>query len=182
MASLARIPWPWVLTWIRILLTIPVVWLTLLETPSASRVAAGTFVVAALTDTLDGFAARKMGLVSAAGMLWDPIADKVLVLASMIALVSVGRFPAWAAIILVVRELGITWLRIAMDRRGRGFPASLLGKAKTFLELAAVLIFILPEGTVEPGIEDGVLWAAVAAAVVSGVDYVRRALGAPTTG
>jgi CDP-diacylglycerol---glycerol-3-phosphate 3-phosphatidyltransferase len=171
----ARLPWPWILTGVRIVLVIPVVWLTLLETPLASRIAFVTFAVAALTDTLDGALARKLDMVSSAGMLWDPIADKILVLASMIALVVVGRFPAWAAIILTGRELLITWLRIAMEKRGRGFPASPLGKIKTALELVAVLLFILPRDTVPSLLESWVLWLAVAAAVVSGFDYLNRA-------
>ncbi|MFP5224654.1 MAG: CDP-diacylglycerol--glycerol-3-phosphate 3-phosphatidyltransferase [Actinomycetota bacterium] len=163
------------LTWIRVLLTVPIVILTLAQTSFASRAAFVTFAVAALTDTLDGLAARRMGMVSSAGMLWDPIADKVLVLVSMAALVTVGRFPLWAAIILVIRELAITWLRIAMERRGKGFPASKLGKAKTGLELLAVALFILPAGTVAPSIELGVLWAAVVFAIASGADYLARA-------
>jgi CDP-diacylglycerol---glycerol-3-phosphate 3-phosphatidyltransferase len=160
---------------VRVLLTIPIVWLTLAQTSFASKAAFVTFAVAAFTDTLDGFAARRMGMVSSAGMLWDPIADKVLVLASMAALVTVGRFPLWAAIILVVRELGITWLRIAMERRGKGFPASKLGKAKTGLELLAVALYILPVGAVASSIELSVLWAAVVTAILSGGDYLVRA-------
>jgi CDP-diacylglycerol---glycerol-3-phosphate 3-phosphatidyltransferase len=160
---------------VRVLLTIPIVWLTLAQTSFASKAAFVTFAVAAFTDTLDGFAARRMGMVSSAGMLWDPIADKVLVLASMAALVTVGRFPLWAAIILVVRELAITWLRIAMERRGKGFPASKLGKAKTGLELLAVALYILPVGTVASSIELSVLWAAVITAILSGGDYLVRA-------
>lgn len=171
----ARIPWPWILTGVRIVLVIPVVWLTLLDTPAASRFAFLTFAVAAFTDTLDGALARRMDMVSSAGMLWDPIADKILVLVSMIALVVVGRFPAWAAVILTARELGITWLRIIMERHGRGFPASPLGKVKTFFELWAVLLFILPRDTVPSILESSILWLAVAAAVASGADYLIRA-------
>lgn len=170
-----RIPWPWILTGVRIVLVVPVVWLTLLETPAASRVAFVTFAIAAFTDTLDGALARRMNMVSSAGMLWDPIADKILVLVSMLALVVVGRFPAWAAVILAVRELGITWLRVAMERRGRGFPASKLGKLKTLLELVAVLLFILPRDTVPSLLESWILWLAVAAAIGSGIDYLVRA-------
>lgn len=169
------IPWPWILTVVRIVLAIPVVWLTLLETPAASRVAAVTFAIAAITDSLDGAIARRQGTVSSAGMLWDPLADKILVLASMAALVVVGRFPLWAAIILTGREIAISWLRIAMERKGKGFAASILGKVKTGLELVVVFLFILPAGGVASWIETTVLWAAVAAAVVSGLDYAFRA-------
>jgi CDP-diacylglycerol--glycerol-3-phosphate 3-phosphatidyltransferase len=116
-----------------------------------------------------------MGLVSAAGQLWDPIADKILVLASMAALVVVGRFPAWAAIVIVVRELAVTALRWAAARRGRGFPASVAGKAKTFAQLVAVLLYILPPGSVPGAVEASMLGIAVGLTVVSGAQYLMRA-------
>ena len=171
----ARIHWPAVLTGVRVVLAIPVVILTLTETRAASFVAFGTFAFAALTDGFDGAVARKMNLVSDIGQFWDPIADKILVLASMAGLVVVGRFPLWGAVVIVVRELLVTALRITATRRGRGFPPSKTGKAKTGAELVAVLLYILPVGTIPSGIEITVLWVAVVLAVVSGVDYLRRA-------
>ena len=170
-----RIHWPAILTIARIVLAIPVVVLTLARTRGASQLAFVTFGVAALTDGLDGFAARRMQLVSDAGKLWDPIADKILVLASLAALVIVGRFPAWAAIVILVRELAVTALRIAADRRGQGFPASPAGKLKTFAQLAALLLYILPKGTVPGALETTVLGIAVALTVVSGAEYLLRA-------
>lgn len=170
-----RIHWPWVLTVVRVLLTIPVVALTLNETDASSWLAFVAFGVAALTDGLDGFAARRMDLVSDAGKLWDPIADKILVLAALAALVVVGRFPLWAALVIVVREGAVTVLRWAADRRGRGFPASLAGKAKTFAQLVAVLLYILPPGTVAGWLEGTVLGLAVGLTVLSGAQYLLRA-------
>lgn len=170
-----RIHWPAVLTVFRVLLAIPVVALTLARTPTASRVAFVAFGVAALTDGFDGFLARRLDLVSEAGKLWDPIADKVLVLAAMAGLVVVGRFPAWAAIVIVVRELAVTALRWAAARRGRGFPASMAGKAKTFAQLLAVLFYILPPGELPAAVERVTLGAAVALTVLSGIGYLRRA-------
>ena len=170
-----RIHWPAVLTIVRVVLVVPVVALTLAETRAASWMAFVAFGVAALTDGLDGFAARRMNLVSAAGQLWDPIADKILVLASMAGLVVVGRFPAWAAAVIVAREVAVTVLRAVAARRGRGFPASLAGKLKTFAQLTAVLLYILPVGTVPGGLEGAVLAAAVALTVVSGAAYLARA-------
>lgn len=170
-----RIHWPAVLTFIRIVLAIPVVLLTLMETRSASYLAFVAFFIAALTDGLDGAIARRMDLVTPNGQLWDPIADKILVLAAMGGLVAVGRFPIWGAVIIVVRELVVTALRITATRRGRGFPPSRTGKAKTGAELLAVLLYILPADTVPGAIELGVLILAVSLAVISGVDYLRRA-------
>ncbi len=170
-----RIHWPNVLTISRVVLAVPVVLLTLARTRGASKVAFVAFGIAALTDGLDGFAARKMQLVSDAGKLWDPIADKILVLASMTSLVIVGRFPAWAAAIIVVREIAVTALRVVADRRGRGFGASIAGKAKTATQLIAVLLYILPADTVPRLLEGTVLGLAVALSVVSGIEYLARA-------
>lgn len=170
-----RIHWPAVLTVFRALMVIPVVLLTLRRTEGASWLAFFAFGVAALTDGLDGIAARRMRLVSSVGQTWDPIADKVLVLVSMLALVHVGRFPAWAAAVIVVREVAVTVLRLVADRRGRGFPASWTGKFKTGAQLFAVLFYILPRGTVPHALELAALAAAVALTVVSGAQYLLRA-------
>lgn len=156
-------------------LVIPVVALTLRETDASSWLAFAAFAVAALTDGLDGFAARRYNLVSEAGQQWDPIADKVLVLVSMVALVIVGRFPLWAAIVIVVREIGVTLLRFAAGRRGRMFGASKAGKLKTGAQLLAVLLFILPANTVAGWVEGTALWAAVGLTVISGAQYFARA-------
>jgi len=133
-----------VLTIARVLLVAPVVVFTLKRTDASSWIAFSAFAVAALTDGFDGFLARRMQLVSPAGQLWDPLADKFLVLVSMLALVVVGRFPAWAAAVILVREAAVTALRLAAERRRRGFPASRAGKLKTGAQLLAVLFYILP--------------------------------------
>lgn len=170
-----RIHWPAVLTVARVILVVPVVAFTLARTSGASWIAFVTFGIAALTDGLDGFAARRMQLVSDAGKLWDPIADKILVLASMAALVIVGRFPFWAAAVIVARELAVTALRLVADRRGRGFAASRAGKAKTATQLIAVLLYILPESTLPGGLEYTFLVLAVVLSIVSGIEYFARA-------
>jgi CDP-diacylglycerol--glycerol-3-phosphate 3-phosphatidyltransferase len=164
-----------VLTVTRVLLVVPVVVLTLAETDQASWLAFVAFALAALTDGLDGLVARRMQLVSEAGQLWDPIADKILVLVSMAGLVAVGRFPVWAAAVIVVREVAVTALRLAANRRGRGFPASPAGKLKTGAQLVAVLLFILPAKTVSGAVEGTALGLAVGLSILSGADYLRRA-------
>jgi len=169
-----RIHWPWVLTIVRIALVIPVVALTLRETDASSWFAFAAFAVAALTDGLDGFAARRYGLVSEAGQQWDPIADKILVLASMAGLVVVGRFPLWAAVVIVAREIAVTILRFVASRRGRVFGASKTGKLKTGAQLVAVLLFILPRDTVPGWAEVTALWVAVGLTVLSGAQYFAR--------
>jgi CDP-diacylglycerol--glycerol-3-phosphate 3-phosphatidyltransferase len=170
-----RIHWPNALTLLRIALVPPVVILTLVDTNASRWIAFFAFGIAALTDGLDGFVARRMELVSEAGQLLDPIADKMLVTAAMVALVVKGRFPAWAAIVILVREVAVSVLRFVASRRGRGFPASLAGKAKTGAQLAAVLLYILPLGAGWRPVKGTFLGLAVVLTLLSGADYLRRA-------
>lgn len=171
----SRVHWPNVLTAVRVALIVPVVVLTLKRTDASSWIAFVAFGAAALTDGLDGYLARRLQLVSAGGQLWDPIADKLLVTASMVALVAVDEFPLWAAIVIVAREVAVTLLRAVATRRGRGFPASMAGKAKTGAQLLAVLFFLLPLGGGWHSVRDVMLGIAVALTVLSGLDYFRRA-------
>jgi CDP-diacylglycerol--glycerol-3-phosphate 3-phosphatidyltransferase len=99
----------------------------------------------------------------------------MLVTAAMIALVVVDRFPPWAAIIIVAREIAVTTLRIVAERRGRGFPASLAGKGKTGAQLVAVLLYILPLGAGWDPLKNTFLGLALLLTVVSGLDYLIRA-------
>jgi CDP-diacylglycerol---glycerol-3-phosphate 3-phosphatidyltransferase len=170
-----RVHWPNALTLLRILLIPPVVVLTVRDTAASSWFAFVAFGVAALTDGIDGYVARRMELVSSAGQFLDPIADKMLVTAAMIALVVVERFPAWAAAVIVVREVAVSALRYVASRRGRGFPASLAGKAKTGAQLVAVLMYILPLGSAWSPLKHTFLGLAVGLTVWSGLDYFRRA-------
>lgn len=176
MSTRRRIHWPNALTLLRALLVAPVVLLTLKRTDASDWVAFVAFGAAALTDGLDGAVARRMDLVSSSGQFLDPLADKILVTASMVALVHVGRFPAWAAAVIVAREVAVTALRFAASRRGRGFPASPAGKAKTGAQLLAVLFYILPgTGTAWGAMRGTWLGIALFLTVVSGLDYFRRA-------
>jgi CDP-diacylglycerol---glycerol-3-phosphate 3-phosphatidyltransferase len=169
------IHWPNVLTLLRILLIPPVVILTVRDTSVSSWIAFFAFGIAAMTDGLDGYVARRMQLVSETGQLLDPIADKMLVTAAMVALVVVERFPAWAAVVIVAREIAVSVLRFAASRRGRGFPAILAGKAKTGAQLVAVLLYILPLGTGWGALKHTFLGLALFLTVWSGLDYFRRA-------
>lgn len=170
-----RIHWPNALTLLRVLLIPPVVILTLVDTDLSSWIAFFAFGTAALTDGLDGYVARRMQLTSPAGQLLDPLADKLLVTAAMVALVVVDRFPAWAAIIIVAREVAVTALRIVANRRGRGFRPSMAGKGKTGAQLVAVLLYILPLGSGWDPIRNTFLGLALFLTVVSGLDYLIRA-------
>ncbi len=160
---------PNVLTLLRILL-VPVVIVALLdETPNGDAIAAGVFALAALTDGLDGYLARSRGAITTFGKLMDPIADKLLVTASLIALVSLDRLEAWVAMVIIAREFAVTGLRGVAAERGVVIQASWLGKLKTVLQVAAIIALIAAHPA--PIGVDILVYIAVAVTVISGVDY-----------
>jgi CDP-diacylglycerol--glycerol-3-phosphate 3-phosphatidyltransferase len=160
---------PNTLTVIRILL-VPVVVVALVEeTPNGDAIAAGVFALAALTDTLDGYIARRRDAVTTFGKLMDPIADKLLIAASLIALVSLDRLAAWIAMVIIAREFAVTGLRMVAVERGVVIQASWLGKLKTTLQVAAIICLIAFDPA--PLSVDLLVYAAVAATVISGIDY-----------
>jgi CDP-diacylglycerol--glycerol-3-phosphate 3-phosphatidyltransferase len=137
-------------------------------------VATGIFVVAALSDKIDGHLARSRGLVTDVGKILDPIADKALVGAALILLWwPLGELPWWVPVVILARELGVTLMRMAVLRYAV-MPASRGGKVKTVLQMVAITLFLLPLAHL-PGFVHGVAWvimgAAVAVTVVTGVDY-----------
>ena len=157
------------LTVIRILL-VPVVVVALLdETPNGDAIAAGVFALAALTDTLDGYIARQRDAVTTFGKLMDPIADKLLIAAALFALVSLDRLAAWIAMVIIAREFAVTGLRLVAAEQGVVIQASWLGKVKTSLQVAAIISLIAFNPA--PLWVDLLVYAAVAATVISGVDY-----------
>ena len=124
---------PNVLTLLRIL-AVPVLVVALLdETPDGDVIAAAVFALAALTDGLDGYIARRRSEVTTFGKLMDPLADKLLVIAALISLVSLDRLAAWVAMVIIARELAVTGLRSVAAEQGVVIAASWLGKAKTLL-------------------------------------------------
>jgi CDP-diacylglycerol--glycerol-3-phosphate 3-phosphatidyltransferase len=168
---------PNTLTMLRIL-AVPVVVVALLdETPNGDTIAAIVFALAAITDGLDGWIARTRDAITTFGKLMDPIADKLLVTAALVSLVSLGRCPAWVAMVIIAREFAITGLRGVAAERGVVIHASWLGKLKTILQIAAVFGLIAADPS--PLGVDILVYAAVAATVISGVDYffgLRRML------
>ncbi len=161
---------PNVLTMMRILL-VPVVVVALLDaTPNGSWLAAGVFALAALTDGLDGYLARSRQSITNFGKAMDPIADKLLIAAALISLVSLDRLAAWVAMVIIAREFAVSGLRVAAGAQGVVIPASPLGKAKTIIQVATVFALIAVDDT-------GIWWAqalvylTVLVTAVSGADY-----------
>jgi CDP-diacylglycerol---glycerol-3-phosphate 3-phosphatidyltransferase len=160
---------PNLLTVLRILLVPVVVVALLAETPNADMLAAVVFAVAAFTDGLDGYIARSRGSVTTFGKLMDPIADKLLIIAPLVSLVSLGRIAAWVAMVIIAREFAVTALRMVAAEQGVVIPASITGKVKTITQVAAIFAVIAVSST--PLWVDLLVYVAVAATVVSGADY-----------
>lgn len=140
------------------------------------RVAAwAAFAVASITDRVDGQLARRRGIVTDFGKIADPIADKALVGAALIGLSVLGELPWWVTVLVLVREIGVTLLRLVVIRHGV-MPASRGGKVKTLLQTVALGLLVLPtEGWVTTAALT-VMGVAVVVTVVTGVDYVVRAV------
>jgi CDP-diacylglycerol--glycerol-3-phosphate 3-phosphatidyltransferase len=164
------------LTVVRILL-IPVFVICLVRGGTGWRLAAlAAFGAASLTDLLDGRLARNRGLVTDFGKIADPIADKALTGAALITLSVMGELPGWVTALILIRELGITALRFAVLKRGV-IAASQGGKLKTLLQIVAICLYVLPPSIgLTPVVREVVMGAAVVVTLVTGVDYVIRAV------
>ena len=161
---------PNVLTVMRILL-VPVLVVALLQaTPHGSWVAAAVFALAAFTDTLDGYLARSRRSITTFGKVMDPIADKLLIAAALIALVSLNRVEPWVAMVIIAREFAVSGLRVAAGVQGVVIPASGLGKLKTIAQVGAILALIAAHDTGELWVQ-ALLYVAVAITLASGADY-----------
>lgn len=142
------------------------------------------FTVAALTDKLDGYLARRLNLITNFGKLADPIADKALTMSALVLLSYLGQLWWWVTIVIIVRELGITFMRMAMVRKGAVMAASKGGKLKTTLQMVAIVGLLMPwQMFLSDAIASGliatalcIMMVALLVTVVTGVDYVQQAI------
>jgi CDP-diacylglycerol---glycerol-3-phosphate 3-phosphatidyltransferase len=161
------------LTLLRLAL-VPVFVVLLLSDGTTSRTAAFVvFGVASVTDLLDGELARRSGMITDFGKIADPIADKALTGSALITLSALGMLSWWVTGVIMVREVGVTLLRFWVIRHGV-IAASRGGKIKTVLQIVAIGLYILPV-SIDP-VRIAVMGAAVAVTIVTGADYVARAL------
>lgn len=160
---------PNLLTVLRIMLVPALVVALLGNTPAGDVLAAVVFALASLTDFVDGYLARARGSVTTFGKLMDPLADKLLIVAALISLVSLHRLPAWVAMVIITRELAVTVLRLGATQVGVVMAASTFGKVKTVLQIAMVLAVIAVHGT--PAWVTALLYVTVVVTVLSGLDY-----------
>lgn len=159
-------------TLLRVALVPVIAALLLVGGESARWWAFGIFVFAALTDSVDGWVARRTSGSTRWGQLADPAADKVLIVGSLTVLAWLDRLPWWAVAVIVLREVAVTVQRNVLVGRGHVMAASVFGKAKTVTQVVAVTLYLWP-GILE-AVRLGVLLLAVAVTVASGVEYAFR--------
>lgn len=158
---------------------VPLLIVLLLETPGRfmAFLAALVFSLAAITDFLDGYMARRMGLVSQFGKIMDPLADKLLIASAFIMLVGLGWVEAWIVCVIIGRELAITGLRSILASSGADVAATRVAKWKTGFQIGAVIPLLLHYpylGLDFHRIGTWALWGALILTLWSGVDYVLR--------
>ena len=155
------------LTLLRILM-IPVFLVILyMDFPYHQYVALVVFILASATDFVDGYLARRDHMVTDFGKFMDPLADKMLVMSAMLWFVEVGRMPAWALLIVVVREFAVSGLRLIAVDNGRVIAAAWSGKVKTFSTMVGICLMLLP---VPPVVDLIVVAVIVITTVYSGVE------------
>jgi len=145
--------------------------------PVSHLIGAIIFIVASTTDWIDGYYARKLGLVTNLGKFLDPLADKLLVSAALIILVEHNLAPSWMVIIIISREFAVTGLRLVLANEGEVVAANLLGKIKTWTQIIAISALLLhnfPFSFINFPFADIALWVAVIFTVISGWDYFMK--------
>jgi CDP-diacylglycerol---glycerol-3-phosphate 3-phosphatidyltransferase len=165
---------PNALTLSRIFLTPLLVVILLTRIDGKEIYGAIIFVVAAITDILDGYFARKRNQVTTVGKLLDPIADKLLVTSAFISLVELGLAPAWMVVIIVGREFAVSGIRSIAASKGLIMPANWLGKTKMVIQILALVVLIVADTYFEPWLTFGrlLLWMTVTVSLISAVNYL----------
>lgn len=143
-------------------------------TKYSNVLAIAIFLIAALTDLLDGYIARFLGQITTLGKLLDPLADKLLISATLISLVEIERAPAWMVVVIIGRELAVTGLRGIAGTENIVISAGRLGKYKMITQILAICALIL--GPQNMGSRVGIvsLWIAMILTILSGADYYRK--------
>lgn len=165
------------LTIVRIIL-VPIFMLFLLiDISYGEYIATGVFIIAALTDMLDGHIARSRNQITTFGKFMDPLADKLLVSSALIVLVEMNRLSSWIAVIIIAREFAITGLRTLAASEGVTIAASWWGKFKTISQIAAILILLLnnfPFSMWNIPADDILVALALIFTIISGADYLIK--------
>jgi len=160
------------LTMVRIFLIPVFVAAVTLKIPHGDYIAASIFILAASTDGLDGYIARKRKMITTLGKIMDPLADKLLVTAALLVLVELHRMPSWVALIIIGREFAVTGLRVMAAAEGNIISAGQLGKVKTVTQIVAMVALFIKDLPIVLGYT--ALAVAVFFTVWSGWDYFYR--------
>ena len=161
------------LTLLRVVM-IPLFLLVLyLDVPGANYWALAIFVIASLTDTLDGYIARHYNQTTDFGKVMDPLADKCLVTAAMLWFVEIGQMPGWALLVVIIREFGVSGLRMVAADKGRVIAAGWSGKVKTASTMVCIVLMLLP---IAPLVNNICVAVIVLATIYSGVEYFMKNL------
>ncbi|MGR6115087.1 CDP-diacylglycerol--glycerol-3-phosphate 3-phosphatidyltransferase [Aeribacillus composti] len=145
--------------------------------PVKHVVGALIFILASTTDWIDGYYARKLGLVTNLGKFLDPLADKLLVSSALIILVEIGAAPSWIVILIISREFAVTGLRLVLAGEGEVVAANMLGKIKTWTQIVAIsalLLHNIPFEWISFPFADIALWIALFFTILSGWDYFMK--------
>ena len=165
--------------------------LSVSEFPSSSTIALFVFVVAAISDFLDGYLARKNNQVTNFGKLMDPLADKILMCAGFVMLITLRHIPAWIVVVILSREFLVTGLRLLASAEGKVLAAESLGKYKTIFQIVTVIYFLLMEASgeklfawIKPLFQfpltgpkscgTALIWISLILTIVSGFSYVWK--------
>lgn len=148
--------------------------LTPLAKGNGSYVAVAIFIIASLTDTLDGYLARRDNLVTNFGKFMDPLADKLLVCTAMICLVEMGRLEAWIVIIIIAREFIVSGFRLVASDNGVVIAASYWGKFKTASQMVMIILLIVNLGGFFDVLETVFIYVSLALTIISLIDYIIK--------
>jgi CDP-diacylglycerol---glycerol-3-phosphate 3-phosphatidyltransferase len=170
------------ITFFRVVLVPVLMAFLLVDVPYGDIFALIVFVVAAASDSLDGYLARRFRQTTVIGAFLDPLADKLMITAALVSLVELGELSAWVAMVVIARELAVTGLRMVAAVQGTVIPASRWGKAKTASQMVAIAALIVEPRWLKPDwtlLGQGITWYLVLVmlvlTVVSGVDYFVHA-------
>ena len=156
------------LTVLRIIMILPFLLVLYLDVPYADYWALGIFILASLTDMLDGKIARKRNLITDFGKFMDPLADKMLVTAAMVWFVEIGQMAGWALLVVLLREFAVSGLRMVASDKGRVIAAGWSGKIKTASTMVCVVLMFLP---IPPVVNTVCVGVIVLTTLYSGIEY-----------
>lgn len=151
----------------------------------STYIAALIFIIASLTDTLDGYIARSKNMITNFGKFVDPLADKILVSAALISLVEFGKIPGWVVVVIIAREFTITGFRVIAASEGITIAASSLGKIKTITQLIAIILLLLnnfPFSLINIPADMILLYISLFFTIASGIDYITKNISTLKTG